>query len=159
MRVSNAAVALAVLDTEESDPRYLLRWSKDWSQWNLVGGHVLPHESPLACVSRKLVSETRVPFSRIRMLKRSILTLEYQSVSPRTGEPTIYIVSVFGATLRVKSIPIVTDGQMNEWMTEDQIASGRRVAGFLVSEMSMRAIDALREWRGTQPSAREAVTQ
>lgn len=156
MRESRAAIAFV---TTYSDARYLLRWSHEWRQWNLVGGHVGPAETPFDAVKRKLASETRLSPRRIHVARTPLFRLRYESVSQRTGEPTAYDVTVFAATLRAKSLPMVTDGQMNLLLTEDEVVEGVGPGGTPVSEMTLRAVDRLREIRAKADATppREAV--
>lgn len=149
-RVSRATVALAILDNgrddESASPRYLLRFSHEWRQWNLVGGHVRPYEDRAVCMARKLASELRLAPRRIHVVRNPLFSLAYDSVSLRTGEPTRYEIDVFAASLRIRSLPLVTDGQMNLWLTADEIHEGVAPGDTLVSEMSIRVVDSLFEW-------------
>lgn len=155
MRVSKAAIAFATL---YSDTRFILRWSHEWRQWNLIGGHQRDGETPFACMSRKIASELVMSPKRVFVAKTPLFTMRYESASLRTGKQTLYEVVVFGATVRARKIPLVTDGQANNLVSEDEVVSGIGPGGTLVSEMTLRAVDKLRELRAVVGRVeREAV--
>src|SRR3990167_7897199 len=97
---SRAAIVFVTLDM---DARYLLRWSHEWRQWNLAGGHIGPAETAYDTIKRKLASETRLASRRIHVARTPLFVLRYESVSLRTSAPTAYDVTVFVASLHSKS--------------------------------------------------------